>query len=72
MYGVIESWMIAWERQWMLMRLMFAGLLPQMLFTLALIDRSLLVAQFGMLVAWVTMVAVGAWMVRKQLRTAAT
>ncbi len=66
-YGVIESMVIAWERQWLLMRLMFVGLTVQILITLVFIDHSLLVVQWGCLMAWVTMITIGWAMVRKQM-----
>jgi len=66
-YGVIESMVIAWERQWLLMRLMFVGLTVQVLITLVFIDHSLLVVQWGCLMAWVTMITIGWAMVRKQM-----
>jgi hypothetical protein len=66
-YGLIESVVIAWERQWLLMRLMLVGLGAQIAVTLWLIDRSLLVTQWAALLAWVTMVALGWWLVRNHM-----
>lgn len=65
MYGVIESLVIAWERQWILLRLLVAGLIVQVAFTWTLIDRSLSIAQWGTLSAWVTMVGLGVFLVRR-------
>lgn len=71
-YGLIESLVIAWERQWLLMRLMLVGLGTQIAVTLMFIDRSLLVAQWGALLSWLAMVALGWWIVRNYMTEVAS
>jgi hypothetical protein len=71
-YGVLESALIAWERQWLLMRMMFVGLAMQTLVTLLFIDHSVMVAQLGTLVAWLTMATIGVWVVRKHMTEVAS
>ncbi|MEY4763912.1 MAG: hypothetical protein RI907_585, partial [Pseudomonadota bacterium] len=55
-YGVVESLLIAWERQWVLMRLLLIGLMAQVAFTFAFIEHAVLIAQLGALVSWGVMV----------------
>jgi O-antigen/teichoic acid export membrane protein len=63
-YGVLERVLICWDRQWQLMVFSFVGLAVQVAFTYALVERSLVVVQFGVLMASLTSIALVWWFMK--------
>ncbi|MFT3857422.1 MAG: hypothetical protein QM742_07975 [Aquabacterium sp.] len=67
MSGVFERLMVCWERQAYWLVLLVVGLLAQLAFTVAWIDRSVVSVQAGALLAAALTFVLGAWLAHRVL-----